>query len=102
MSDCLREVLWLSRFSSGQNCEGASGENTIADRLLEQRFRERKLRSFRLSQNAVIRSPWILTDLISFRNNVAMERQLLQARNAIRNRYPGCSGCVYNKVGIDS
>jgi hypothetical protein len=37
-----------------------------------------------------------------YRNNVAMERGLLQARTAIRNRYPGCSGCVYNKVGIDS
>jgi hypothetical protein len=101
MSDRLREVLWVSRVSSGQNCEGASRENTIADRLLEQRCRLRKLRWFRLSQNVV--PVGLDPDGFDFyRNNVAMERGLLQARTAIRNRYPGSSGRVYNKVGIDS
>jgi len=55
MSDRLREVLWVSRVFSGKNCEGTSRENAIVDRLLEQRCRERKLRWFRLSQNAVPR-----------------------------------------------
>jgi hypothetical protein len=83
MSDRLREVLWVSRVLSGKNCEGASRENTIVDRLLEQRRCERKLRSFRLSQYTVPRR-LDTTDLISFRTNVATERELLQARN----RYP--------------